>query len=91
MPWQVYEGFNALVFCVYRLLQKIAYSVRRTHKDTQKESEFIPVHVETFICLFSSLLLSSMSMFIAELPVELILGDNTLEWLHTRTQWRSEP
>ena len=61
------------------------------HTDTQKESEVLPVHVETLICLFSSLLLSSMSMFIAELPVELILGDNTLEWLHTRTQWRSEP
>ena len=61
------------------------------HTDTQKESEVLPVHVETLICLFSSLLLRPISMFIAELPVELILGDNTLEWLHTRTQWRLEP
>ena len=29
-------------------------------------------------------------MFIAKLPVALILGDNTLEWLHTRTQWGLE-
>ena len=81
MPWQVYEGFNALVFCVYRLLQKISY----THRHTEG------IRISSGPCLLSSLLLSSMSMFIAELPVELILGDNTLEWLHTRTQWRSEP